>query len=489
MKKRLLVGLLAALSVLIAVVVVRTLTFTAPPQPTVAAPSVLAFDGDAAATRLAKAITFPTISGGDSATRDAAATAFTDLHRHLRASFPKVYVTLHHEVVSGHSLLFTWSGSQPDLPPIVLIAHQDVVPIEDPSAWTRPPFGGVIADGHIWGRGAMDFKLGVLGILEAVEALLLAEFTPRRTVIIGLGHDEEIGGQQGAKALAAALRARQVKPWLVLDEGLMVTDGIIDGLDRPAALIGIAEKGFLTLELAVSSTGGHASTPPDQTAVGIVAAAVARLQDAPFPSTLSEPIHAMMDRLGPHMPFGNKLAMANRWLLGGLVAGKMAGKPATAAAVRTTIAPTMLTGSKKPNVLAKRATAIVNFRLAPGDTRKRVIARVREVIDDDRVSLKAVDNFLSDPSPSSPVNGAPYATLETTIRQIYPQALVAPALFVGASDGRHYQGLTSAVYRFSPQTLTPSDRLRFHGIDERVSIDGYRNAIRFYAQLIRNASL
>jgi carboxypeptidase PM20D1 len=484
--RRLLLALGAALVVLLTVLVVRTVTFSSR-QLTVEPVPAVAVDTAGAAERLAAAIRIPTVSR-EGATHDAA--AFASLHDHLERSFPRLHATLRVERILDHSLLLTWQGTDPSLPPALLMAHQDVVPVEPgtEAGWTYPPFEGRIADGFIWGRGALDNKSGVLGIMEAVEMLLAEGFRPRRTVLLAFGHDEEIGGT-GAQATAALLAERGVRLAWVLDEGGAIMEpGTIPGLRSPVAVIGVAEKGYLSLRLSTEQAGGHSSQPPRQTAVGIVAAAVARLEARPFPGALRGATREMFAYLGPEMPPAQRLVFANTWLFAPLIERQLAAAPATDATLRTTTAATMFQGSVKDNVLPIHAHAVVNFRILPGETVASVVERVRRTVHDPRVEIAEHGGMGTDPSPVSPSSAEPFALLHRTVRQVVPDAVVAPYLVLGATDARHYGGLSDHVFRFLPLRLTQQDLRRMHGTDERIGVRDHARAIVFYRQLIRNGT-
>jgi carboxypeptidase PM20D1 len=453
----------------------------------------LSIDTQAVAARLAGALAIPTISRDDPARMDSA--SFIRLHDYLVSRFPRTHQTLNRETVSQLSLLYTWPGTEASLDPLLLLAHLDVVPVEGSSEsnWTHAPFSGDITDGYIWGRGALDDKSSVLAQLEAVELLLARGFKPRRTIYLAFGHDEEVGGQDGAARIAELLHKLRVRPAMVLDEGGPVMRDAIEGLSGSAALIGIAEKGYLSLMLSASDTGGHSSMPPPNTTVGLVARAVARLEENPLPLRLTEPVRALFEHVGPHMGFGKRLLFANLWLSGPLVERALSAKPSSNAMVRSTTAVTMFTGSPQQNQLPARAAAVVNFRILPGDSRESILKHAAEVIDDPRVEFSVLP-FNSEPSPVSPVTSPAYAMLETTIQQTLGAAagrdplVVAPYLVVGATDARWYAALTPHVYRFLPLRMTTEDLQRMHGTNERISIENYAELVRFYAQLLLNVN-
>jgi len=358
---------LGILLVVSGVLVIRTASFTSR-QLHVEPVQVIAIDRDAVARRLAEAIRFQTVSFQDPAAPSVR--EFDRFHAFLTRSFPRLHQQLIKETVNAHSLLYTWKGKDARLKPMLLMGHMDVVPVDPKSEknWTQPPFSGQSAGGYIWGRGTMDDKVSVLGILEAVEYLMSVDFQPQRTIYLAFGHDEEIGGANGAAKIAELLRARGVELEFVLDEGMNIVDGVILGIAAPAALIGIAEKGYLSLELSVETAGGHSSIPAAETAIGIVSRALQRLEAAPFPAHPSGPTRRMLEFLGPEMAWAKRLAIANLWLFDPLVRKQLAASPLTNAAIRTTLAPTLFHAGVKENVLPTQASAVVNLRILPGDT-------------------------------------------------------------------------------------------------------------------------
>jgi carboxypeptidase PM20D1 len=402
-----------------------------------------------------------------------------------------VHAALKLEKVNGYGLLYQWAGSDSSLAPAVLLAHQDVVPVEPGTEgkWTEPPFGGTIAGGYVWGRGALDDKGSLVAILEAIEHLISTGAKPRRTVYLAFGYDEEVGGRRGAAHIADLLASRNVRPEFVLDEGGALATGLVPGVAAPVALIGIAEKGYVTVELTAQAEGGHSSMPPKETAVGILAAGLTRLEHHQMPRAIRGPTADLFDFLGPEMPFGPRLVMANRWLLGGLLAAGFGSTPQGNAMLRTTTAPTVLQAGVKENVLPSTARALVNFRILPGDSAASVLEHVRHAVDDPRIGVRALQETVSDPSGVTSVSAEPFQLLARTIRQVIPDAVVTPWLVVGATDSRHYSRLTPNVLRFVGAPIGPDDVRRVHGTDERVGVQAYANSVRIYIQLLKNAAL
>ena len=483
--KRVLQVLALLVVVLAGVIITRGVMFTPKRVQVSAVPAFTPPSG--AIERLAGAIRIPTISHGDSTQHDSA--AFTAMHTYLAQSFPRVTATLTHETVGQDALLYEWKGSDTSLPPIVLMGHMDVVPV-DPGArslWKHDPFSGDIAEGFVWGRGTLDDKATVMGLLEATETLITQGFVPKRTIYLSFGADEEVGGANGAAKIAELLKSRGVKPYFVLDEGGTVVDRAMPGVKPPVALVGIAEKGYATLELSVRSEGGHSSMPPRHTAAGIIAAAITKLENNPLPASIGPEMGQLFDVVGREMPFGRRVLFANRWLLDPVLKRVLAGAPTTDAMLRTTTAVTMLEGSPKDNVLPSLAKAVVNFRIIPGETSASVIAHVKKVVDDPRVTVTPVGGTF-EPSLPSPTNDSSWAGLEKTIRQIYPEADIGPYLVLGATDSRYFRGITTNVYRFTGNRIDIEDRNRIHGTNERISEKSYLDGIRFAYQLIKNTA-
>ncbi|RYY20972.1 MAG: M20/M25/M40 family metallo-hydrolase [Cytophagaceae bacterium] len=450
-----------------------------------AAPAVAGVP-DSALAHLAGALRIPTVSRTRYADTDTV--PFGQFQAYLQRTFPLVHQRLQRQLVNRYGLLYEWPGTDPALKPLLLLAHQDVVPVlpGTEAQWTRPPFGGQQASGYLYGRGALDDKLNVLGQLEAVEYLLRTGFRPRRTVLLAFGHDEETMGQRGAGALAAVVRRRYPALEMVLDEGGTIkTDGVA-GINQPVALVGVSEKGYLSLVLSATGQGGHSSMPPALTSVGRVAAAVARLEAEPFPARLDGGIGSTLAYLTPAVPLGQRLVFANQWLFGPLIRRKLAGAPATNAAIRTTTAPTIISGGAKDNVLPIGASAIINFRLLPGDSLAAVLRRVRAVVADSLVQVRPLAPG-QEASPLSSTSNAAFHTLHRTIKSVFPQVLLAPYTVLGATDARTYAALCpQATYRFSPLLMDQQAIESMHGTNERLRTTAYPDVIRFYAMLIRS---
>ena len=469
-----------------AVVAFRTLTLTSRQLQVAPLPPV-PVDEQAAAARLGQAIQFETVS--NLLNPQQSADAFRGLHAHMQASFPAFHAAAKRETVGGYGLLYTWEGSDPAARPMALLAHQDVVPVAPGTEanWQVQPFSGAVRDGYIWGRGSWDDKGSLFAMLEAAEMMARSGLRPRRTVYFAFGHDEEVGGQRGAKAIVQLLKSRGVKLEFVLDEGLLILEGALKGIDKPMALIGVAEKGFVTLTLNVSATPGHSSLPPRETAIGMMSAALAQLENKRMPAEVRGVSLEMFDTLAPEMSGFNRVVLANLWLFKPLLQRQLEKTPTTEAAIRTTTALTIFNAGNQDNVLPGNASATVNFRLLPGDTQASVIDHVRKAIGNDKVAIQP-SPVNNDPSPISATASAGYRALNKTIREVFPGVVVSPGLMVAATDSRHFAEIADSVFRFIPVQAKTEDLTRFHGTNERISVANYADMIRFYRRFIETAA-
>jgi len=492
MLKRLLLTILAVLGLLVAAVAVNTLRqgsrqLDVPPAPP------LAVDEAGAAAHLAEAIRARTVSSQDDAAQNT--DQFAQLHAMLQARYPKAHAVMQREVVGGLSLLYTWKGSDPKLAPILLMAHQDVVPVSPGTEgdWAEQPFAGTVKDGFVWGRGAWDDKGNLIAQMETMELLAASGFQPKRTIHLAFGADEEVSGERGAKQIAALLKSRGERMDFVIDEGLLITDGIMPGLSKPAALIGIAEKGYLSVVLKVPATPGHSSMPPPkgESAIAMMSAALKRLDDKQLPGGIRGVAREMFETIAPEMSGFGRVALSNLWLFGPVVQKQLEAKASTNAMLRTTTALTMTSAGNKDNVLPGRAEATVNFRLLPGDSASAVMGHVHDVAEGlmpgGRYELSALPN-ASEASRVSPTESTSYQLINKTVREVFPGTLVAPGLMIGATDSRHFEAISDHIYRFSPVRAKPEDLPRFHGTNERISAANLAELIRFYHRLVSQAA-
>ena len=446
--------------------------------------------GEAAAVRLARLISCRTVSSPDPGGADAREFArFAEL---LAELYPRVHAELALERINGGGLLYRWEaagepegegagGRRPE--PVVLMAHYDVVPVENEAVWEYPPFAGTIADGFIHGRGTLDDKGQLAAILEAVEALLAEQFVPARDIYLSFGDNEETAGDTAA-AVAEALAARGVRPWLVLDEGGAVAAQAFPFVDQPVAVVGVSEKGILNVELSVEDPGGHASTPGRLGATARLARAVVRLDKRAFPVSLHPVSIEMLHRLAAGAPLLPRLVFSRAGALRRPLArvfGALGGEPN--ALVRTTVAVTQLRGSKASNVMATRAAATANVRIAPGESIGSVLHRMQRIIRDRKVSLRVVDG--TGPSPVSSTANAQFALLENVIAGVFPDAITAPYIMLAGTDSRRFTTISGNVYRFAPFRMDRAARASIHADNEKLSVETLGDGIRFYRRLLQ----
>ncbi|QTX04033.1 M20/M25/M40 family metallo-hydrolase [Agromyces archimandritae] len=430
------------------------------------------------ADRLSRMVQLPTVSA-ELETRGAAPfEAFAELIGEL---YPRVAAGLERERITDFGLLYRWRGTS-DAAPVVLMAHYDVVPVDEHDEWTHPPFAGVVDAGRVYGRGTLDDKGPLAVILEAVENLLGAGFRPARDVYLSFGGNEESYGEAAAR-IADAFRERGITPWLVLDEGGAVVDAPLPFVRVPAAMVGVGEKGVMTVRMTARGDGGHASAPPKTTAAARIAGAVGRLSRHPFPVRMPASIRSMLAGFVPHTRGPAKLLLAALAALPPVTARvfvRMGGEPA--ALVRTTVAPTMLAGGTAPNVLPSQASATLNLRIALGETVDGAIGRLRRRVADPGIEFELLEG--SEPSPESPVDTAQFAAIRDAVAVAYPEAITAPYVMMAATDSRHFHRFAPAVYRFAPLAMDARQRASIHGVDEYVEIDSLERGERFHRALL-----
>ena len=479
--------IVVAVVILVGVVIGRTLAVKpAPRDAAIAFAQVPPVDANRTAQRLSQAIRFNTVSHQEASEDDLG--AWTAQRDFLQATYPAFHAAARREIVGAApgGLMWTWGGSDPSLPPIVLMAHQDVVPVEagTEAAWSHPPFAGQIDQGAVWGRGSIDDKGSLIALMEALDSLAATGFKPKRTVIVVSGDHEEKGGE-GAKAIAALLASRGVHAQFVLDEGMnVITDNPVTG--KPAALIGIAEKGYATLRITAHGAGGHSSMPPKETAVATLAKAVVAITDNQFPLKLQGPGMQMLDALAPETPFATRMAIANRWLFGGVLKKKFGDSPTSAALLHTTTAPTMLQGSPKDNVLPQAAIARINFRIAPGQTTADVLAHCRAVTKGLPVDL-AWEPPAENPTAVASTTSDAWKLISGLAAEM-SGAPAAPTLMVAATDSRAMGPIASDIYKFEYVQSPMADTRMIHGTNEHMTVDQLGKLSTYFGRLVATAA-
>ena len=474
----------ALLVFLLAWMLFRTLKLQRTPDEVEPAPQA-PIDSNLISRHLSQAIQIKTISKMEMSEDDRR--PFLELHTWIAKAFPQINEKLTRTVINEYSLLYTWAGSDSHMKPVLLNAHMDVVPVDEAtrSEWKAEPFSGEMRERFIWGRGALDMKGIMVGLLESVEALLTEGYQPQRTIYLTFGHDEEIMGFKGSLKIVEHLKAKGVHLAAVLDEGGIMSLGTLSAANTPIAFIGTAEKGFLTMKLSAEGKPGHSSRPPRQTAIGIIARAIALMDDNPMPSRLGFCLSTLKS-IGYMLPFGQQFVLANEWLLKGWMVRKLKENPETAALLHTTNAATMIEGGIKDNVLPSSATAKVNLRLMPGDTMEDAFTHFRKVVNDPRVKME-VDPQTGgwEASAIASTDTPAFRTLELVVRQTFKNIPTAPFTFLAATDSRHYQPICANIFKFSPYFIKQEELKGIHGINERIGQDALAGMAAFYYRLMR----
>lgn len=447
--------------------------------------TTITLDEDQAVQHFSAAISYKTISYEDRNKFDLE--EFEQFILFLKKTYPHVHEQLQLERINDYALIYKWTGTDPTQNPIGLTSHYDVVPVLEGTEenWEQPPFSGAIADGKIWGRGTLDDKIGVIGILEAVENLLKQDFKPDRDVYLMFGYDEEIGGDEGAKVIAHTLKERGITFDFVMDEGGAIVENMVPGVDVPVGVVGISEKGSATAELHISGSGGHSSQPKNHTNIGRIANAIAKLEAAQFKADLKGPGEDLFEYVAPEMSFGMKYVFANKFIFEPIIEKILLREPASAALIRTTIAPTIFHAGEQSNILPESASAIINLRLMPGDTLQDVKDFIEETIDDEEIQVTVTG---SEATRVSSIDGWEFKAIQQAARNVYNEAVIAPYLMFAGSDAKHYDQVAKNTYRFLPVQITSEDLNRMHGTNEHVSIENYINSIKFYSELLMEST-
>ena len=443
-------------------------------------------DIDRYTKNLSDAIKIKTISNVDEEKVDWS--AFDALHKLFEERYPLVHKTLKKEVVGKASLLYTWEGKNPSLDPIALLGHQDVVPVSAGTEqdWEHDPFGGEIADGYVWGRGAVDMKNHVLAVLESVETLIEDGFEPERTVYLCFGHNEEVvaSPNNGAKKMSALLESRGVHLDSVLDEGGAILPIKVPGIiDKNLAGIGIAEKGYCDYKISLTAKGGHSSTPPKHTALGKMADVIKDIENNQFKSEITPVVDGILDRVGRNTSFLARNVLCNVKYLKPALKIVMSNIPAAASFVRTTTAVTMAEGSPQANVLPQKASVSVNFRIMPGMTIADIKTHLEKVIKNKNVEIELLGG--QEPSNISPTDSRAFKAIEDICYRMNNNNVAAPYLVMGGTDARNYQNICENVYRYSPFLLPTSILQTTHGTNERIAVSSFPDALSFFKRYIK----
>ena len=469
-----------ALLLLILTVLARAIAFK-PEKRSASLPEAVSIDKDRAVETLSEMIKCRTVSDRVKENEDEA--EFARFEKLLPELFPNVYATCSLEKPSDRSILLKWSGKS-DKSPTVLMSHYDVVSVAEED-WEKPPFDAVLENGVLWGRGTLDTKATLNGILSAAEMLIGEGFVPERDIYFAFGGDEEINGN-GAECIVQLFKSRGIEPGLVLDEGGAVVDKVFPGVSVPCALIGIAEKGMLNVEYLVKAGGGHSSSPAPHTPVGRLSAACVKMEKSPFKYRLTSPAKKMFDTLGRNSTFLFRIIFANLWLFSpilNILTKKTGGE--LNALVRTTTAFTQMEGSKGVNVIPPVAKMVSNHRIMAPDTTETTLERIRKTVGDSKIEIRMIDGM--DPSGISSTDCEGYDRVKKTIVDTWRDAIVSPYLMFACSDSRHWSEISDKVYRFSAMYLSKEERGTIHGNNERIPVDTIARTVEFYTRLMRRS--
>lgn len=474
-----LLGVTAALLILIAVVLIRTLTFKVI-EVDKKEYDDFEIDEQKAVNDLAEMIKCKTVSSVNKAEEDE--NEFDKFKALLPKLFPNIHSACTLEIVGDRGLLYCLKGKSSEAPS-VLMAHFDVVSVEEAN-WEKPPFDAVLENGVLGGRGTLDTKATLNGAMQALEKLISEGFVPENDVYLAFAGDEEINGH-GAPMIVDLFEKRGITPGIVVDEGGAVVQKVFPGVSEPCALIGIGEKGMLNLEFSYSGNGGHASSPKPHTPVGILSAACVKVENNPFKFRITKPAKEMFNVLARHSSFAYRMIFANLWLFKGvlnMICKKSGGE--LNALMRTTCAFTQMEGSKGMNVIPPNAKMVANLRLLEGDTTDSAIEYIGKVVDNPDVKLTKINGM--NPSRVSALDCEAWNRVSDAVAGTWRDAIVAPYLMVACSDSRHWGRISDKVYRFSAMAMTNEERATIHGNNERITVEAITKTVEFYLRLISN---
>ncbi len=474
-----LVILLAVIAVFIAVVLIRAALFKPKTAPVLEAEPVN-FDENAPINALQQLVKCKTVSYYDSEKEDNA--EFEKLIELLPQLYPNVFKVCSFEKLPDRALLFKWEGKKHEKP-AVLMAHYDVVPVEE-DKWEKPPFEGIIENGVMWGRGTLDTKATFNGVLSAANHLISQNFIPENDIYFAFSGGEEVNGM-GAVNIVDYFEEKGIELGLVVDEGGAVVENVFPGVKEPCGLIGIAEKGMMNVTLSVASGGGHASAPKPHTPIGILSKACCDIENNPFPMHVTKPAAEMFDTLGRNSNFLYRVIFANFSIFKGvldLISKKSGGE--MNALLRTTVAFTQASGSQAPNVIPPVASMTANLRLNPADTVASATERLKKIINNENVTLTVGINM--NPSRVSQTDCDAWEKVSSAVANTWPGCIVSPYLMVQCSDCRHYGRISDKVYRFSAMAMTSEERKTIHGNNERIRLESINKAVEFYIRLMKS---
>ncbi|MDI9494748.1 MAG: M20 family peptidase [Bacillota bacterium] len=408
---------------------------------------------------------------------------FDDFLAFLEKEYPNVHKVCKREIVNKYAPVYKWEGKNNNYKPVLFLGHYDVVPADKSSEtlWKEDPFSGIIKDGCIWGRGTLDDKNQVIAIMEAAEHLISNGFIPERDIYFAFGFDEEVGGQKGAKKISELFQERKLQFDFVIDEGGCVIKDVIDGLTCPLAVIGIAEKGSTNIKITAKGRSGHSSMPPKDTSSAMLAKIISNTENNQMPAKLTLPVQVLFEKIAPYMG-GKKIILKNIKTLFPLVNSIIAKSPTLNALIRTTITFTKLSGGQALNVIPQEVSAYANMRILPGDTVDDAVEHIKNVNKGIDFNIELLNR--EEASPVSPIDSEGYRIITNIIYSIFPETIPVPYLMAGGTDSRKYYNVCNNIYRFSPVIMSNEDKDSIHSVNEKITVENFRNMIRFFIDLI-----